>query len=696
MTSRTIRRCVMWVAVFSACAPHQVEAQAISKVPHPKNGKPAAFFGVLKDYPRELTYPVESGIALANGLHDCGYRVTLTTGKDCIQNATAKLNASIDASQESSSVAELGVQIDNWLKSVFEGPTRAPFGLLVLSGHGEVRNGEQFFMTPTDRAGEGGLSIRGLQTAIGSRRLPVVLIIDCCRSMENANPSPVLSPNENEPKGHERTDVSTGMNKSSVEAMVKRSRGNRFQINRRKGDVDDKHAKWSPLTVYATAPLRPAADTQFDLLGTLALGLKDPEGPAAFEARLHSTIPLEHLGRRFRDQDLSLCIWFNYAMVRIGTMSESEQVVHVERGYIDQSMVIAARDGIYDTQPPIDLLASWREFAAADLATDVDAPNHVVITRTPGTRTGRLSATSFLDSVDVNNGMSVLIEVMARSDKDRNDNGLMCLFQPGNNLLKLELSQFSSRWSKPQPIPWNRPARLVIPLDNVPKGSSLLTSMAISVDPQSVVKDPNGVGTWPEGCSVTVTRMILLGNNNAALKSGITDVSTSAYDLVPRTWLLDILREKNESQVTAGIEFQVTKATSKVNSSIERTDPRTRILKMSVLKGESGRAAGKGGPIYPEIPVGGSRFRLEMVVKSFKPTDEKSKSCIVIVLLESNGRTAATMIENVDPSKIGKRIYCDIDFGGEMNRSGVADYLALTTDAAELELSSLAIVPQSK
>lgn len=716
---RLLRRHFMAsVLASAACSTTLVGAQPVGKVPRPKNGQPVAFIVAFEKYApnnKDLVYPLDSAVELAKELSACGYSVTLVTGKSEMPEANAmrvaqdsptdvaaatKLKNAGPVIQEANTAEDVKRHLDAWMAASFHGATRAPFGLVVVSGHGELREEKQYFLTPADRNGEGGVSIRGLQEMIGMLKVPIVLIVDSCRTETTAKKKDLNKEAVAENAAKPEAEFPRTFSMYTVGELVKDGRGNRLVMGNPKGDVGDKHAKWGPLTVCATGPMRPANDMRDDFLRSLALGLVDPDGakgPAAFEARLNSTIPPEDLGRRVRDQDLSFWVWFRYAKDRIGNFTEDTQVIQIEPGFIDQTMVIAARDGVYEQLPPINLMTSWEGFANSDFEIDAHSSRSVVIRRPPGAGTNNLLANSFLDPVEVVNGMALMIEVVARTDRRLNEQGLQCLIVPGDNLLPPELSRFTTKQNQYSGlIQWNRPTTFIIRLDNVPQKGGTLRSMAISVDPQSIAQDSQKRGTWPEGASLTVTRMVLIGSNNNPIKPSINISSISSYDLMTRWWFSDVLRQKKEPKVTAVVDLGFEKKKSIAKAGLEQGTKHSRVFKLNVEQSEIGRAAGKGGPIYPEILLDGAPYRLEVVVKSFKPAAAGAKSAATFVLLEAKGKTIATAKIAVDDSKLGSKQYIDLDAGENLTVGGFADYLALVTDAAELELSSFALVPKKK
>jgi hypothetical protein len=90
---------------------------------------------------------------------------------------------------------DLNGYLESWLDGNFIGNKRAPYGIIGFRGHGESRQrGEvklgEFFMTPADTPGTGGVAIDSLMNRAYQRRASLEVICDMCRTTQGI-------PNEN-------------------------------------------------------------------------------------------------------------------------------------------------------------------------------------------------------------------------------------------------------------------------------------------------------------------------------------------------------------------------------------------------------------------------------------------------------------------------------------------------------------------
>ena len=430
------------------------------------------------------------------------------------------------------------------------------------------------------------------------------------------------------------------------------------------------------LTVYSTLDRKPANDMADDLIKSFAKGLEKPSGAVYFRAK--EGIGLEPVTTE-RPQDLSFMSWVRYAQHQIDN-NPIGQRTEVEAGSVDQEMICTTRDGGFSPHPAIDLMPGWREFSDSEL-TATRTSFGANITRSgnsPGTNVITVGALTPLGIKRWNR--KLLMEVVALG-RENAVQPFRFLVQPGDNSIAAtaenpEGGQFSSSWNQGFEIDWNAPTRLIVDLDRHPE-YDLLKTIAISGDPQQLA-------AWPAGATLVVTKLLLVENNDPRIgnwKNSVTPVGQAPVDLLSRWWAGDLLRDNDAARVRTKFDGARGK----------------RSFKMTIEESDEAREAGRGGPIFPSLFLDSESCELEVVVKSFKPSQENGKSCRLIVWMQAAGDEEVgyegkmiSQMRTIEKKQINKQMRF------ALKTSGFADYFAILTDAAEIEFSLVKIVPKNR
>ncbi len=343
---------------------------------------PAAVIVAFNEYPkpRDLTHAVPSAIALAQTLSGLGYNVTFISGPEGVEHAGQILKGLPRLTSHTCHDGEHGqMLIERWIQETFleKAPgveSDTPFGLMIFSGHAEIRRTSMGFdhilLTPADGELTKGISMRKLNLLIGSRRLPVVAVLDCCRT--EGKPEAVSPPQQNL---SEERPVAVGGSGSrqlptTLDTLIDGSKGAAAGRKPRRlpGAV-------APLTtLHATTEFEPAQDFPDNLLSLLNEGLKRDDKTGQFVARLvrsgvrglpynTDAAPLE------TDTDLSLLSLASFAGQSVAQASRHHRNFDIDPGSVDLTMICATsrKDGLYP-RPPMDIASFLNGFTATGIS----------------------------------------------------------------------------------------------------------------------------------------------------------------------------------------------------------------------------------------------------------------------------------------------------------------------------------------
>jgi hypothetical protein len=633
---------------------------------------PQALFIAFEQYGELplLERPITSASRLARALHKHGYGITVITSR----NSQLKLIGALSGLDgitvgEADTPADLTAGIENWRKRYFESKqTVAPFGICVFVGHGEHRRSAKaardFLLTPDDNRGEGGLCIQDVADTFGSRYLPVVFVVDMCRSLSSGKPAddhtgnaPVaVSPNKRKQEGP---------NSSGFDSLVKPDSG------RTSGIVPGKSI--SPVfTLWGTQVGKVAYDDG-NLTTALAEGLEEvedgyvarafriagPRSPAA------SFAPVEGA------QDLSLFTWFSYAAWYV--FEANKQAVECATGLVDPTMICASRRSSFDhVSPPLDLLSQWRQFTPSTLKITQTAEG-VEFHRPPSNDRGTsLFTVSFLSQSHSWKGKTLMIQAMAKNPSQENT-PVGCLLMPGNNANGTVLR---SDWStKVFYVPCDAPRWFSLPLEG--EETQKFLSVGVSVP-------AHDLSLWPENATVRILQMQLIDQDLVdkfiaaagavgRMTGKAAETKQETVELLPRWWAIEMPAD-NESSVVA------TKFARSVSD-------QSRLLTLTFTNNKSGTAAGRGGSIFRPPYVDKDRMLLRVSVNSIKATVEgDAKSRAEIIIKDELGNLVVCPLSVPSGSK---------QYYLKFARSGFPEQIyIMATDVSEISLSNVSIVPK--
>lgn len=570
----------------------QTRLHAQSRSPHPT---PQAVIVAFENYVHvePLKNPINSAIAIAKKLIENDYRVTVLTEPQSasrLEKTFPKSNqlAVIEVNDSASVESELV----KWRSDVFENSRQpTPFGFIICIGHGEHRRmrdfSSDFLLTPTDTSGNGGVCIQDMLRGFGEKLLPVVAIIDMCRTDVHG----VSGEGGDDARGIIRQEQSAA---SSFDDMLPINMvSNTFNS----GDIKSPEPV---LTMWSTQPGRVAYDGG-DFISALAKGLE--RNGRAFVAREfragtnHGPItpysPIEN------ERDLSLFTWFSYAAWY--TNENHRQQASLPPGLVDPMMICASTQSkfVY-SPPPIDLLSAWRYFAPTELSV-LHEDSSVTITRPQGATTGNLFAVSFFDeqsSIEKNSydwrGKALVLHATAIRSASHQIPAIGCLMQPGDN--SPPGSNLYRGWgTEVWQIPYGVSRQVVLPLEGEPNQE--FKSMAISLI-------PGKLNLWPEGDSVRVTMMTMVdAQTGKQLYQAAPDglfAKDGIVELLPRWWAIEL---KSDNQSTT------------VATSFEKSR-NGRILNLDFKNNQLQDRAGRGGAVYRPPFVDPTLHELRVTVES--------------------------------------------------------------------------------
>lgn len=310
-----------WGAVlFALLAARPAAAQVAkggAKAAPPPGPRPVALLVPLEDYNKApLKYPVESATRLAARLSENGYAVTLLAdSKANADRATRRLKEEkaegVTVEVVSSKAEEVDKQVWQWFSGKLgEYKTPAPLGLLVLSGHGEMRKGEQYLLTKADAPGQGGVDVGAIQARAAEKRLPLVMLVDACTTDPTAGGPPQ--------PGAKGWGTGFDFGKGSLE------KGGRHAVT----------------TVYARQPGKVAPDEK-DLVGCFADVLEIDPDTQRFKAHQFAFDEHAFLADRANPNELTLKGWVHAATTRYQWRHDCEPHA-LQRGQVDLLTTVVA------------------------------------------------------------------------------------------------------------------------------------------------------------------------------------------------------------------------------------------------------------------------------------------------------------------------------------------------------------------
>jgi len=639
--------------------------QPVAKgLPNQKLGAPRALIVAFDAYEKldKLEYCVASSIALAKSLAKQGYLVTFASSKASMNykdDPKSELKRSIENQLKGDSYSI--VQIDDsesleaawrdWMDDNFldaKAASQSPFGFVIFSGHGELRSAklgerETFFKTTSDGAGNEGILIEAMQKYCRDNNLPIVMLMDVCRSS--------LLPGEDEADG--KAELVSGPKPSDTTLMVMQNRGNRFGFRETRG---------TPLTIWSSEIGGAAGDKKKDMLAVLAKGLEvDTKKPGLFLARAEAAAGVAGLER---ETDLSILSWFRYAILHETIASRNTRQYRIELGNVDQQMIIASTEKgrlaylFALARQTANLIDSWAA-VAGDFTAD-KTPNGVKIEHPKGAGNTRYSTLTLNEGYDPK-GKVLLVECQATRDElQAKGSGLLSvLIQPHTNDGK---TYFFSGWdSSPFSIPYGRTVTLKIPLDNVRQGAKLerLAFSAVPSQNSDVIE-----ASWPSGTSLVITRLQL---SDAALAKEIRAPEPGApVDLFSRWWLCDVLREeKSNAKLMTDYVFNDNKL----------------FLKFRGADAEKSELYGRGGAVFPQIFVDESISEVEIQLAEAGA----KKNTKFTIGLYSGKKLLAEQDFNLSDVEIAKKQTM------RLKDSGSLEYIAITSKEPDFKATIASI-----
>lgn len=654
-------------------------ASAADEIARLDYGRPRALLIAYRDYPNfpqplhQLEHPLPAAIELARQLERNGYEVLLITESGALKWSQEQFEpgrrVAIEACDSSESLRQ---RIMEWGRQHFEEKPglaveqRAPAGLLVFCGHGEREADDDLFLTPSDRPGTGGVSLRELSVSAANRRFPVAIVFDACRPFR-------VTPQKTAPAGQQPSFWSSPKQKD-LEAFTRAARqASAVQLSQRTMVLRKPSER--TLILYATSPGGECRDLEWNLTRCLAEGLEHTDEPSSFVAieRSQHSIADNFLAPRAYSEDLCLLTWFHYALNNAGKGRQQNQRGGAERGWIDQSMIIASRRRDFQfVPPPVDLLAGW-DLSSFPPRTGF-APQHhangIAMTRqTLPAGTVAFGVGFFEGKYDLRQKL-LYVEVFAPSSSTK-PRVLPISFSLGDN----QGAIYNSESNDVHRIASNRRQAFLISFDQAPAETSVL-ALRVSTGQSDAAE-------WPVNSKVIVTRLTLLDEKDRArfatgpgLGAMPDNPTVETIDLLPSWWACDPLPLSNAAHVDGRIRLD---EEDRLCATIQR------------IGAESNQSIGWGGPIFPELPVHRLTHNVAFVVESC----DRETCRLVFRMVGFHPDTGAeipvfTKELDLQPNDIGKRKEFLIDAGG------VIDYLGISTNANHLKLSSLRIVPRQK
>ncbi len=650
----------------------------------PTNQPPQAFVVAFQEYDKQpdknLKHALESGCALVKALSANGIGVTFyvdANSKDAAEAEMAKveekkknsarpgmaLKPGVITVKIASTAEELENQFGEWTDSHFAelssgAGSRTPFGLFAYVGHGIQRNGRDFILTPSDTFEDGGLPVSSLLTRNNGSR-PIVYVFDMCRNEAGKDAS-------------EENEKPTMLPVSPVSGRDR------------------------ALALFSTLPGQVVPDTKDNLTRLLAEGLEHVEKPTpSFRAKRQSPLGQATLGLYESDSELPVAVWFNYAIVNRVTDSINTNSFELYRGKVDQSMVIASRNPRYSYEVPIDLMPDWNAFALSGSVVTTVGNGMVRFDRSD--LEGGF-ATSFLGTTEDGTaertydpkGKVLYLELHAEAPPGTAGGGfIVCNITPGNN--KVMNGELVKNVRLSRAIPYGTTIPMVIPFDAATDGK-VLNAVAIG----TAVDKPEG---WAPGAALVVTRLVLVDPaTQGKLKPFVPE-----GNVLRRVWINSKLpsersrdvkvyytREASEDAAAARKETaDADEAKGEpVKDKASKADDRKIkdfILAIQSTTPEAGTMLGVQGPIYPPLAVSPNVVVEANLGKVTCPPGEKT--CDVCVTFFSEGVEVGTATFEVSPKSTRQpRVI-------ELKKECLCDSLTVTTDAADLEITSLELRP---
>ncbi|MBL9081597.1 MAG: hypothetical protein JNK76_07310 [Planctomycetales bacterium] len=641
-----IRR-VVAVALTLICVRHSAALAAPPAAARPD--APVAILVAAKNYPREpLKNSVDSTIRLAAALARNGYGVTLVTDGPLDEEAKASL-ALVPPEDRRVAVtaAEVDGLLDDWLTRHFgDKRKRACFGLCCFSGHGETRpEGTRkipYFLARDDESGTGGVNLNRLKARIGESWLPVVLLVDTCRTEAVAGGDAAA-----EPAAVKRKTLSTkeaaGLSQSELVTALRTSPLTPI----------DADAVTPVTTLWATTEGE-EADDDVDFFSLLAEGLE----PGTSDRMMFRAREYRGAGKQIANRDaslleseadLSLYTWFVYAASLSQLAHEFKYNCTIDEGYVAVTMLCASLNKKKALGPPdFNLTYHLRFPFVGGLA--VQRNVHGLSYSAPAQR--GYGAAFFAEPIEWT-GMSLGLELTPTRAGAQPGELFDLLIQPGDNLGGTFLSP---EWNVARALPYNQTTRILIPLEGAV--GQAFKSLALSTDPSN----PAG---WPRDAAVNVSQILLVNNQTGQVVQ--RPVAVGEVELLSRWWDKDVLAKHDGAVVTCRRE-------------------KAGLQRKTVLSITDAPLAGIGGMLYAAPFVDKTRQQLEVVVGDIRPRADAANNAEVTLTLWSEDRELASVVLK----RSGRQLFPIAD-------SGFPEYLSiLGSDAATIELSRVALVPVGK
>ncbi len=380
---------VLVAATLAQAAPAPLAAgQPLNPGAKKKASPSTALVVVQQKYPkpfRELGGATLEAAQLAAQLCKAGYRVVLVADGPLDAKAQAALvvkGGEVSVRQAATAKA-LDKELGDWLAEVArDQPTLA---LLVLSGHGEERNKEAFFLTVDDAPGKGGVSFDALRQSAETappKGLYLTMVYDACRTPAPpaaVNPAPALKvvgpdgkPVEPPPAGVPAAPMLPPDTRGNYEYLQRRERGLRVIAPRPKAAV----AALTPTVLYSTRSSERAV-AEKGLVHYLTEALSSPK---VFDEFLKLMAPGQ-VGR----PEMRLYDWAHFAVARLQAqeLTQSHELV-VGSVPLTQAVVVRGAGGAAQPQVRdayIDLLAKPLARDMGDFEMEYDSRIGLTITR---------------------------------------------------------------------------------------------------------------------------------------------------------------------------------------------------------------------------------------------------------------------------------------------------------------------------
>lgn len=600
--------------------------------------------GDMKLADLKRTWP--SAEKLATECLKYGYRVTVATDGDTAETVRKKVpGATVAVMTDGESLKN---EIAAWRERSFD-KGQAAFGLLVFTGHGEVREKDdgmvQYFLTPKSRSGNGGLDVRDLQRKLGKARLPVALVLDVCRTKASVRFAELIAG----PLNLDRLP----------------------SLRTRFTPIADGPEVY-PLTLWSVRDGQAAEDREFDLVAALAegLGVNDQGRFVARSGRFPRLDPFP--GATVADNNtLSLSAWLLYAStaVRAAPGERHETELDHRYGPLDENAVVAVlRNGrpaaVTTATPSDDLLALWDVASGTGGAfARTTVPAGTRITRPAGPIAkpwayGQLARELAYDQ------RTVVAELVADAPAGSPPLTIQLHagFKPkvGDDVF---LNRGNSQATRIK-IPLHRPTIVAVPLDRQGRDQKL-NQLSVAVAEGTLDKD------WPAEGTLTVTRLKLVSDEQAGHLKARAEVPVrlKGLNLLSRWWPLDEVMRTSESSAT--VKYAITNSRGH--------------LTLAGPGGVGPAEVGRGGPISPPVYVRPTGYALRVQLVS--ATDGQPTEAVgLTVRCFAGDKLVASGEVSYDPK--GKSAGGVVEF----TQTGWVDYLTLVTTSSKVHVGSLELV----